>query len=114
MALCGLTFICLGTMNLIQSWPRDRFQWASIISRYAMGFVMMLLLVLNVGKYQTPWPLDDVPESELAAFLRWIDTNWVLPTLALAYAIQFIGIVYAAVRFSRKSKTAEEQVEKKK
>ncbi|KAF8609068.1 hypothetical protein BDV93DRAFT_519090 [Ceratobasidium sp. AG-I] len=117
MALCGLTFICLGTMNLIQSWPRDRFQWASIISRYAMGFVMMLLLVLNVGKYQKPWYVEDVPYSKLAAFLRWIDTNWVLPTLALAYAIQFIvdtGIVYAAVRFSRKSKPAEEQVEKNK
>ncbi|KAF8609069.1 hypothetical protein BDV93DRAFT_216360 [Ceratobasidium sp. AG-I] len=117
MALCGLTFICLATMNLIQSWPRDRFQWASIISRYAMGFVMMLLLVLNVGKYQSPFPSGDVPYSQVAAFLRWIDTNWVLPTLALAYAIQFIvdtGIVYAAVRFSRKSKPAEEQVEKSK
>ena len=25
MALCGLTFICLATMNLIQSWPRGKY-----------------------------------------------------------------------------------------
>ncbi|KAF8609066.1 hypothetical protein BDV93DRAFT_519088 [Ceratobasidium sp. AG-I] len=115
-ALCGLTFICLATMNLIQSWPRDRFQWASIISRYAMGFVMMLLLVLNVGKYQAPFPREEIPRSKMAAFLRWIDANWVLPTLALAYAIQFLvdtGIVYVAVRSSRKSKPAENQAENK-
>ncbi|KAF8609065.1 hypothetical protein BDV93DRAFT_551859 [Ceratobasidium sp. AG-I] len=115
MALCGMTFICLATMNLIQSWPRDRFQWASIMSRYAMGCVMILLLVLNVGKYQTFFIPEGIPFSQRAAFLNWIEAAWVLPTLALAYAIQFLidtGIVYAAVWFSRKSKPVEGQVEK--
>jgi len=75
MALCGMTFICLASMNLIQSWPRDRFHWASIISRYAMGTIMMLLLLLNVGKYQTYFIPDDVPISQKAAFLNWIDVS---------------------------------------
>ncbi|KAF8609072.1 hypothetical protein BDV93DRAFT_551865 [Ceratobasidium sp. AG-I] len=117
MALCGLTFICLGTMNLIQSWPRDRFQWASVISRYTMGFIMMLLLVLNVGKYQTYFVPDGIPDSKRAGFINWIDANWVLPTLALAYGIQFIvdtALVYVAVYFTRKSLPAVEQMDKSK
>ncbi|KAG8750352.1 hypothetical protein FRC12_012923 [Ceratobasidium sp. 428] len=105
MALCGLTFIFLATLNLIQSWPRDRFHWASIISRYAMGLVMMLLIVLNVGKYQTYFQPVDVPDSKRAGVFNWIDANWVLPTLAIAYAIQFVidtVLVYVAVWFGRK------------
>ncbi|KAG8708058.1 hypothetical protein FRC09_001465, partial [Ceratobasidium sp. 395] len=106
MALCGLTFIFLATLNLIQSWPRDRFHWASIISRYAMGLVMMLLIVLNVGKYQTYFQPVDVPDSKRAGVFNWIDANWVLPTLAIAYAIQFVidtALVYVAVWFGRKA-----------
>ncbi|KAG8736597.1 hypothetical protein FRC10_009132 [Ceratobasidium sp. 414] len=89
-ALSGLTFICLATLNLIQSWPRDRFQWASIISRYTMGVAMMMLLLLNIGKYQTYFTPAEAPASQRAGVFNWIDANWVLPTLALAYGIQFI------------------------
>ncbi|KAG8721009.1 hypothetical protein FRC08_016319 [Ceratobasidium sp. 394] len=106
MALCGLTFICLATLNLIQSWPRDRFHWASIISRYLMGLIMTLLVLLNVGKYQTYFPPADVPDKDRAAIFGWIDSNWVLPTLALAYGVQFIvdtALVYAALWFGRKA-----------
>ncbi|KAG9125487.1 hypothetical protein FRC07_007418 [Ceratobasidium sp. 392] len=74
-ALCGLTFICLGTLNLIQSWPRDRFQWASIISRYAMGLAMMMLLLLNIGKYQSYWTPGDEPDSKRAGVFNWVDTT---------------------------------------
>ncbi|KAG9124944.1 hypothetical protein FRC07_009619, partial [Ceratobasidium sp. 392] len=84
MALCGLTFIFLGTLNVIQSWPRDRFHWASIISRYVMGFCMMMLLFLNIGKYQTYFQPAGIPDKERAGVINWIDTNWVLPTLAIA------------------------------
>ncbi|KAG9101547.1 hypothetical protein FRC06_002831, partial [Ceratobasidium sp. 370] len=106
MGLCGLTFICLATLNIIQSWPRDRFHWASIISRYIMGFCMVLLVLLNVGKYQTYFQPVDVPDKDRAAIFNWIDANWVLPTLALAYGVQFIvdtALVYAAVWFGRKA-----------
>ncbi|KAG8792256.1 hypothetical protein FRC12_006639 [Ceratobasidium sp. 428] len=113
--LCGMTFICLATLNLIQAWPRDRFHWASIISRYAMGIVMMLLLLLNLGKYQTYFTPDDAPPSQRAGVINWIDAHWVLPTLALAYGIQFIvdtAIVYAAVYFSGKSRSEIRQSRK--
>ncbi|QRV79658.1 low temperature requirement protein LtrA [Ceratobasidium sp. AG-Ba] len=129
MALCGLTFICLATLNLIQSWPRgkcysshsfmrliscplptDRFHWASIISRYLMGFCMLLLLLLNVGKYQTYFAPgsaeDESVNKQRAGVFNWIDSNWVLPTLTLAYAIQFVvdtALVYIAVWYTRKS-----------
>ncbi|KAB5588748.1 Transmembrane protein [Ceratobasidium theobromae] len=100
MAICGLTFICLASMNLIQSWPRDRFQWASIFSRYAMGISMTLLLFLNLGGTQSYVESTDAGLNGRAAVFRWIDASWVLPTLALAYAIQFIidtALVYVSV-----------------
>ncbi|KAG9074095.1 hypothetical protein FRC06_010936, partial [Ceratobasidium sp. 370] len=90
MAMCGGTFITLASLNLIQSWPRDRFHWASIFSRYAMGVIMILLLLLNLGKSQTYLESVDTPYSQRAGILRWLDAGMVLPTLALAYAIQFI------------------------
>lgn len=57
-----------------QSFPLDHFQWASTISRYIMGFIMMLLLVLNVGKYQAYFIPDGAPYSQRAGFINWIDT----------------------------------------
>lgn len=117
--LCGMTFICLATLNLIQSWPRDRFHWASIISRYLMGFCMLMLLLLNIGKYQTffpePGPNGEDRSNEAAGVLKWIHGNWVLPTLALAYGIQFIvdtALVYIAVWYTRKSNPNLKQSEK--
>ncbi|QRV94295.1 low temperature requirement protein LtrA [Ceratobasidium sp. AG-Ba] len=104
MAMCGATFISLASLNLIQSWPRDRFQWGSIISRYIMGIITVLLLLLNLGQYQEYEPPPDMPESERGIFLRWFDQGWVLPTIALAYAVQFVVdmvLVYLAVWFSR-------------
>ncbi|KAG8722184.1 hypothetical protein FRC08_005933 [Ceratobasidium sp. 394] len=102
MAMCGGTFITLASLNLIQSWPRDRFCWASIFSRYAMGIIMILLLLLNLGKSQAYF---GTPTSQRAGTLRWLDADMVLPTLALAYAVQFIidtVLAYLAVRSSRK------------
>ncbi|KAG8735121.1 hypothetical protein FRC10_010962 [Ceratobasidium sp. 414] len=72
MVMCGGTFITLASLNLIQSWPRDRFHWASIFSRYAMGTIMLLLLLLNLGKSQT-YESVDTPQSQRAGFLRWVD-----------------------------------------
>ncbi|QRV79656.1 low temperature requirement protein LtrA [Ceratobasidium sp. AG-Ba] len=106
MAVCGATFITLASLNLIQSWPRDRFQWASIISRYIMGLIMILLLLLNVGKVQGFVEAASAPESHIAGYLKWVDSGWVLPTLALSYLVQFIvdtTLVYLAVWYSRKS-----------
>ncbi|QRV88301.1 low temperature requirement protein LtrA [Ceratobasidium sp. AG-Ba] len=112
MALSGFTFISLAVMNLIQSWPRDRFQWASIISRFVMGIAMSILLLLNIGKYQVYFA-PSYPER--AGIFNWIDANWVLPTIALAYGLQFIIdtiLVYVAVWFTRKSRTGMAETEK--
>ncbi|KAG8792259.1 hypothetical protein FRC12_006642 [Ceratobasidium sp. 428] len=104
MALSGLTFISLATLNLIQSWPRDRFQWISIITRYAIGVSMTLLLVLNI-----------VPDRENAALYEWIITNWALPTIAIAYILQFVidtSLVYIAKRYEKTDRSVSERVDK--
>ncbi|KAG8735123.1 hypothetical protein FRC10_010964 [Ceratobasidium sp. 414] len=91
----------------------NRFHWASIISRYTMGFSMALLVLMNVGKYQTFFQPAGVPDKDRAAIFNWIDavpttknSNWVLPTIALAYGVQFLvdtALVYAAIWFGRKA-----------
>ncbi|KAG8692755.1 hypothetical protein FRC09_010976 [Ceratobasidium sp. 395] len=124
MALSGLTLISLATLNLIQSWPRDRFQWISIITRYAIGASMTLLLVLNV-----------VPDREDPALYRWIYSyvdsavrvagvlttgsstirNWALPTIAIAYILQFLidtALVYIAKRYGDTDRSVSERVNK--
>ncbi|KAG8686377.1 hypothetical protein FRC11_009030 [Ceratobasidium sp. 423] len=72
MAMCGATLIFLASLNLIQAWPRDRFHWASIFSRYATSGCMVLLLLLNLGSGQL-WVLDDTQLNHRAAVFKWID-----------------------------------------
>ncbi|CAE6514173.1 unnamed protein product [Rhizoctonia solani] len=106
MAMCGFTFITLASLNLIQSWPRDRFQWASIISRYTMGIVMLLLLLLNIGEIQHWMEWTDAGSARRASVFKWVDADWVIPTIALAYGIQFIidtALVHASVWHSKGS-----------
>ncbi|CAE6416296.1 unnamed protein product, partial [Rhizoctonia solani] len=106
MAMCGFTFITLASLNLIQSWPRDRFQWASIFSRYAMGITMLLLLLLNIGEIQHWYVSTDTEWARRAAVFKWVDTNWVLPTIALAYGVQFVidtALIYTSVWYSKKA-----------
>ncbi|QRV88304.1 low temperature requirement protein LtrA [Ceratobasidium sp. AG-Ba] len=107
MVLCGATLWSLATLNLIQSWPRDRFQWYSIVSRYGTGLCMMLLLFLNFGKYKTYFPPYDAPKSERTGVINWMDARWVLPTLAIIYGVQIIVdaiLLYISVRLSRRSR----------
>ncbi|KEP51971.1 putative transmembrane protein [Rhizoctonia solani 123E] len=105
MAMCGTTLIFLASLNLIQAWPRDRFHWASIFSRYATGVCMLLLLLLNIGSVQVYVAWSDQQLARRAGVFQWIDASCVLPTIALAYMIQFVidtALVYAAVWHSRK------------
>ncbi|CAE6439157.1 hypothetical protein ACGC1H_006898 [Rhizoctonia solani] len=100
MAMCGFTFITLASLNLIQSWPRDRFHWASILSRYAMGIVMLFLLLLNVGEIQHWMEWTDEGLAKRAAVFKWVEASWVIPTIAIAYGVQFVvdtALVYVAV-----------------
>ncbi|CAE7226048.1 unnamed protein product [Rhizoctonia solani] len=76
MAMCGATLISLASLNLIQAWPRDRFHWASIFSRYATGISMMLLLLLNLGHVQAYVAWSDEQIARRAGIFQWIDALW--------------------------------------
>ncbi|CAE6451724.1 unnamed protein product [Rhizoctonia solani] len=89
MVLAGSIFILLGALDLAHSKPRDRFQCGAIISRFLMGWVFMFLLLLNVGEHQSLW-VNKGHESEQAGIFLWISSYWVLPTIALAFGIQFL------------------------
>ncbi|KAG8710299.1 hypothetical protein FRC09_000194 [Ceratobasidium sp. 395] len=108
MALCGGTLVSLATLNVIQSWPRDKFVWGSILSRYTLGILMILLLLLNIGHGQTIY----IPQGRRAAVLDWIEHAWAIPTLALAYVAQFwvdtILLIFS-LRYSKKELARGEQ-----
>ncbi|CEL63473.1 hypothetical protein RSOLAG1IB_10789 [Rhizoctonia solani AG-1 IB] len=89
MVLVGLIFILLGALDLAHSMPRDRFQCGTMISRFLMGWAFLFLLLLNVGKYQSLW-VNKGDESQQAGIFLWISSYWVLPTIALAFAVQSI------------------------
>ncbi|CAE6468036.1 unnamed protein product [Rhizoctonia solani] len=87
MALAGIIFILLGALDVAHSKPRDRFQCGTIISRFLMGFVFLLLLLLNIGEHQKLW-VNKGEEHKQAGVFSWISSYWVLPTIALAFGVQ--------------------------
>ncbi|QRW20612.1 transmembrane protein [Rhizoctonia solani] len=83
--------ISLGLQSLAHSEIKanDPYQRAVITCRLIMGIVLSLLLLLNLGKY------DDffVPSNKLSqriGVFQWLEAFWVLPTIAIAYGIQFL------------------------
>ncbi|CAE6483845.1 unnamed protein product [Rhizoctonia solani] len=85
----AIILISLGIMNRVHSKPRDRFQWGIIFTRFAMGFTLLLLLLLNIGRYQSLW-IYEGQEGQQAGVFLWIWAWWVLPTVTLAYAAEFV------------------------
>ncbi|CAE6410379.1 unnamed protein product [Rhizoctonia solani] len=87
--LAAVILISLSFMNRVHSKPRDRFQWGIIFTRFAMGFVLLLLLLLNIGRYQSLWVYEGQENQQAGVFL-WIWSWWVLPTITLAFVAEFV------------------------
>ncbi|EUC57240.1 low temperature requirement protein LtrA [Rhizoctonia solani AG-3 Rhs1AP] len=91
--LAAVILISLGVMNRFHSKPRDpaldRFQWGIIFTRFVMGFALLLLLLLNIGHYQSLWVYEGQEGQQAGVFL-WIWAWWVLPTVTLAYVAEFM------------------------
>ncbi|CAE6427874.1 unnamed protein product [Rhizoctonia solani] len=110
-AFAGLILISLSLQDFVHSWPRDRYQWGVIISRFTMGAVFCLLLLLNIGKYQVLF----VPPQDLrqrAGVFLWLEAFWVLPTIMITFGVQFlieIALARFAERATEKAKAAGEK-----
>ncbi|CUA69867.1 BEACH domain-containing protein lvsC [Dictyostelium discoideum] [Rhizoctonia solani] len=89
LAFAALIPVCLGIQCIIHSLPRDRYQWAVITSRLVLGLILALLLFLNLGKYQEFYVSRLVANQRAGVFL-WLEAFWVLPTIAIGYAVQFL------------------------
>ncbi|KAF8598972.1 hypothetical protein BDV93DRAFT_560873 [Ceratobasidium sp. AG-I] len=98
MALAGLVLICMAVLDFIHARPKDRYHWASILSRFSMGCALVLLLLLNIGQYQSIWAAPD-QIAQQAGVYRWLVAYWVLPTIAIAFTVQFL-IDIALVRLA--------------
>ncbi|CAE6450467.1 unnamed protein product [Rhizoctonia solani] len=104
--LTSLSLIAFVHSELGSATPRDRHERRVIIIRFFMGLVLCLLLLLNVGKYQEFF----VPEDEMvyrAGVFRWFEAFWVLPTIAIAYGIQFLIEISSAERAKCETKKEE-------
>ncbi|CAE6534621.1 unnamed protein product [Rhizoctonia solani] len=84
MALAGSILISLAFINIAQSKLQDRWQWGIVISRFAMGLALVFLLLLNLG-HQFAW---EATKLEAGVF-RWVKSFWPLPTVAIAYTVEF-------------------------
>ncbi|CAE7060715.1 unnamed protein product [Rhizoctonia solani] len=69
--LAATILISLGIINRLHSKPRDRFQWGIIFTRFAMGIALLLLLMLNIGRYQSLWVYESQVGQQAGVFL-WI------------------------------------------
>ncbi|CAE6529202.1 unnamed protein product [Rhizoctonia solani] len=81
--------LCLGLQSIIHSPPRA------------------LLLLLNLGRYQEFY-IAPVLKHERARVFNWLEANWILPTIALAYGVLFIVelvLAYFAKRATLAAKT---------
>ncbi|EUC57251.1 transmembrane protein, putative [Rhizoctonia solani AG-3 Rhs1AP] len=85
----GLILITLGLQDFIHSWPSDRYQWGVIASRISMGLILCLLLLLNIGKYQDLFVATDKLNQRAGVF-QWLEVFWVLPTIAIAYGLEYL------------------------
>ncbi|KAH7338452.1 hypothetical protein B0J17DRAFT_423868 [Rhizoctonia solani] len=54
-----------------------------------MGLILALLLLLNLGQYQEFY-IALTLKRERARVFNWLEANWILPTIALAYGVLFI------------------------
>ncbi|CAE6466016.1 unnamed protein product [Rhizoctonia solani] len=106
----GLILISLSLQDFIHSWPRDRYQWGVITSRFVMGIVLCLLLLLNIGRYQELVVPNDKLNQRAGVF-QWLEAFWVLPTIAIAYGVQFLVEIILA-RFAKKALKRAEASEK--
>ncbi|CUA69868.1 hypothetical protein RSOLAG22IIIB_04124 [Rhizoctonia solani] len=106
----GLILICLSLQDYIHTRPDDRYQWGVITSRFSMGIVLCLLLLLNIGKYQELF-VPQGHESQRAGIFLWLEAFWVLPTIAIAYGMEFIiEVILAkyAIGATKKDKIVEQ------
>ncbi|CAE6444991.1 unnamed protein product [Rhizoctonia solani] len=124
----GLLLISLSLIDFVHSRPRDRYECGVLISRFLMGLSLCLLLLLNVGAYQKLF----VPVNKLnrrAGVFRWLEAYefrvsrldwdvitysvisfWVLPTIAIAYGVQFLIEIVLARFAKRARRKAQEQL----
>ncbi|CAE6451712.1 unnamed protein product [Rhizoctonia solani] len=89
LVFAAVILLSLGLQSLIHSCPSDRYQWGVIMCRLLMGLVLALLLLLNLGKYQEYFVLASETRQRAGVF-QWLEVFWVLPTIAIAYGVQFI------------------------
>ncbi|KDN48901.1 hypothetical protein RSAG8_02254, partial [Rhizoctonia solani AG-8 WAC10335] len=100
----GLILISLGLQDFAHSWPSDRYQWGVITSRLLMGTALCLLLLLNIGEYQELFvPTDPIDKrKQRAGVFLWLEAFWVVPTIAIAYGVEFL-VEMALARFAKKA-----------
>ncbi|KAG8700142.1 hypothetical protein FRC08_004875, partial [Ceratobasidium sp. 394] len=80
----GIVLIFLSFINVTQEWPKDRYAWGSVLSRFINGFILLSLLFLNIGSGTY---LMDTSSTGIWA---WLDSYWTLPTLALSLFLQTV------------------------
>ncbi|KAI5116748.1 hypothetical protein M0805_001606, partial [Coniferiporia weirii] len=82
----GSVLVLLGLMNLINRWPRDKYEWGQTISRIVVGCAVIAFTALDVHAS------SDILDSNLnyqGSRIWFLATHaWVLPPYALALIVE--------------------------
>ncbi|KAI5116749.1 hypothetical protein M0805_001607 [Coniferiporia weirii] len=82
----GSVLVLLGLMNLINRWPRDKYEWGQTISRIVLGCLVITFSAVDVHAS------SDILDSNLnyqGSRIWFLATHaWVLPPYALALIVE--------------------------
>jgi len=87
--VAGLTFIMLAIILMLRRWPKDRFETISVASRFAIGFILNMFSLLDVGSLNYgKTQIDDPPAPGAARLWGVLDSGWLLPIITIFALIQ--------------------------
>ncbi|KAF8747443.1 Bacterial low temperature requirement A protein (LtrA), partial [Rhizoctonia solani] len=111
LVFAAVILLSLGLQSLVHSKIKenDRYQLTVIICRLIMGTVLSLLLLLNLGKYKYFFARTSELSRRIGVF-QWLEAFWVLPTIAIAYGIQFL-IEVSLTRFMDPTKGNKQETQ---
>jgi hypothetical protein len=94
--IAGALLISLGLIMLVNGLARNRFAWWSFVSRIVVGISLCLLGTINTSS---------------KALDAWTN-NWLLPTIAIAYALLYVVDYSIAVLQARELHRSKQELER--
>ncbi|KZT38583.1 hypothetical protein SISSUDRAFT_724900 [Sistotremastrum suecicum HHB10207 ss-3] len=104
--VAGGTILMLVVLNLVKSWPKNKFQWARLVSMVFSGTAFMLGSFINIGRNRQFSVQNSGSKFEfsLPAIWSFTDSSWIVPAFAALLTLQ-IGFNLSLRWFAGRTRT---------